>query len=68
MRFVASDTTATGSTTLLMNSRLEITTKAMHSIATRQISSTAVITCRFTRRKEVTSRTTALTCPLNVRG
>ena len=65
---MASDTTATGSTTLLMKRRLEMNTMARHSAATRQINSTASITCRFTSRSEVTSRTTAFTWPLKVRG
>ena len=68
MRFAASVTTATGSTTLLIKSRLEITTSSMHSRAMRKMASTAIITCRSTCRREVTSRMTPTTRPFTVRG
>ena len=68
MRLAASDTTATGSTTLLINSRLEITIRTMHSSAMRQMASTASITCRFAALREVTSRMTPTTLPWNTNG
>ena len=59
---------AFGSTTLLINSRLEITIRTMHSSAMRQMASTASITCRFAALREVTSRMTPTTLPWNTNG
>ena len=64
----ASDTTATGSTTLLMKIRLELRTSSMHSAATRTMASTVIRTCTFTCRREVTKRMTPTTLPFTVRG
>ena len=64
----ASDTTATGSTTLLMNMRLEIRTMDRHSRAIRIMTSTASSTWEFTRRMEVTKRMMPTTRPLASKG
>ena len=64
----ASDTTATGSTTLLMNSRLEISTRAMQMPPTARMMKTTRTICRSTSFMDVTSRMTPATRPLNSRG
>ena len=64
----ASVTTATGSTTLLMNSRLEISTRAMQMTPTARMMNTTSTICRSTSFSEVTSRMTPATRPLNSSG
>ena len=64
----ASVTTATGSTTLLMNRRLEISTSAMQMTPTARMTPITSTICWSTSRSEDTSRMTPATRPLKSSG
>ena len=64
MRLAASDTSATGCTTLLMKIRLDTKIRKITAAMTAAITSTVSHSCWSSSRVEVTNRITATTVPL----